>query len=563
MSFLASDPGVVLFHYAVVVLVVLGAGAAYRFRSPSALVITTVMLGVGTSLFTLAPISRPYDLVAENPRSPSSAKDSVALLELAEISSGAASGRPSSSFVSGLGNPRPLWSVLSRIVSAGRPERAIRLNRLLAVVLPGALALVVFTSLRSVDKENAWHWAAASFIAVLASSPPLDAFRLFGPLFESFFLEAPHRGACLLLGAMVWSASWSRPRVMTLAAAVLCLVAIAWIDFWIFAWLALGLAVFQLVKGRLPGRRSAGIWILLSLSALVATSRLALLPIGGPTARMPSSSEVIAFRMSFLDPLTVSADLQWVFVVAAASAVWVWRDTGAVARGLVSVVLGSYGLFVAAAIVYQTHPLAEPSVFFHLVRFSVGLLAGAGGVVLVARALERVPWTQSRSTSDRHAMAACLVVALFLPVSFPFYWTPIKMDPLYYECLRPVEPDTVALGKWMSSNTNANAAVLATTETSEYLSALSGQSIVYGARLLPREEAARRRRSIRSLLRAETDGEMRAALDDLGVTAIVWEPEFQWEYGQAPLARWEASRIFTVSRPAGEDFVVFVRADAR
>lgn len=557
-----TDVGVVAFRYAVVGLFLLFCLLMARWGRPAALVALTLVLGLSTWVFTWYPLARPYGLQA----------GTVASFDLALASSGASHPAPLDSWVAGKANPRPLWSLLWYAASPGNPERAVSAHGFAGGVFLVLLVLTVFGILSKASPDRLWEWSAASFAAVLCSSPPLDAFRPFGTLFRSLFIESPYRAlgwTVMLLGVgLLWQGS--RSHRACLAAGIL-LGSLAWLDWTLFCWGTLSLMVLGVIF-RLQKRRG----MLSSILVAVATS----LVLAGPPAvshlrfeslaRIPTGDEVVAYRASFWDLFAVTGDMEWLFVIAVLSLPMLWKRNEAADRGILSLVVSSYIFWLTGAVVYSFHPLTDPRLYFHAVRFSIALAAGAGGFRYALWLIERsraLPNRLGRALDRVHGatgepVAACFLVLFLLPSCFAFVWHPLEMDRLYYRSLRPLDRNVADLASWIVHHSGGREAVLADSATSEVLSALTGRPVLMAERVFQREEARKRRRAIRDLVRADDEASVRKAISELDVAIIILDGAFRWEHGEAHPAVWESSGWVSRSQQIGRFAVYRVTRDA-
>lgn len=554
---LVSDGGVVGLRYLVVALLLGGLWLSLETRRATGLALLAGALGLVTWTFTWWPLARPYNAL---PGSRSS-------FELALVASGAAGGSPLEGSVVGHANPRPLWSALWRAVSPGRPERALVASAWLGAILLTFAGLILYALLGHLECGRTWEWSAASFAAVLASSCPLDVFRPFGFLFESTFLLAPAKAVALLgtvsAASLLVRAEGSRRAVL----AGLALGLVAWIDPLVFLWGLSSLAVLSLLslvraKADRPARHVFASVAGLAVAALRAATG------GGLPGRIPVAEEVLAYRAAFGDFLSVTADMEWVFVLAVFAAVALWKRDGPADRLLIALWAGSYLAWLVTAGIYLVHPLADPSAVFHAVRLASALLAGSGGYRCASWLLERLQtlgyleghasWTRRwMVSSGSHPLAAALAIVFLIPTTFPLTWQPLKMDPLYYESLRPVDEDVATLADWARSHTAGDARFLASSETSDYLAVLAGRRVYMAERVVSREEARRRRQMVRRVLRAGDAFALQDALSALPVDWIVLDDAFRWDWGEAPEALWRSSSLLVLVEGGGNAYRIY------
>ncbi len=155
-------------------------------------------------------------------------------------------------------------------------------------------------------------------------------------------------------------------------------------------------------------------------------------------------------------------------------------------------------------------------------------------------------------------MATSLAIAILFPASFPFLWNPIKMNREYYSSLRPLPPELLELAASVKDSVPRDQAILASSESSELLSVLTGNPVYFAERVFARSEARRRRKTIRALLRASSSSELLNMLDTMGIGAIVADGAFRWEHGRVPHEWWSSSGIFARQRTIGGRYILYV-----
>lgn len=545
------------FRYAVAAAVCLGLWGAVRLRSVKLGLSLVGTLGLLSWLFTWTPLQRPYRLQPGTEVS----------FDTALVSSGAATGDVLEGWVAGRRNPRPAWSFLWYVLCAGEPERARTLLPFFAPLMLILLPWMVFWLLRA---GGAYPWGAlcSAFTAVLASSIPLDAFAPFSLFYYGFFFASPHRSLGLVIMLASLGIAWRGGR-LRLAAGML-LGVLGWLDLLLFAWgilvIALGEAM-ALAKGNGSGRNRAFPTLLLGLA--LASPQMFFLFRGDLLLRIPSREKVDAFRTAFQDLFLVSSDMEWVFLLALVAIPLLWKRGRKSDLGILSMIMASYILWLAAAVLFHLHPFSEPEPVFHLVRFSVALGAGAGGFELARQLLEHLKGTEFRHRRLSHAwtaatgkgrlepLAFALLVVCLLPDTAPFVWRPLKMDALYYASLQEWDGSVRRLERWLLASTSADEVILTGDDTGEWIAALTGRRVWNAARVLPLEEARARRRQFRRLFLSGEPESIRGVVEATGASVLILDPslrEIYWEFDETLL---ESSGLFEKVHQIGDRYSIY------
>jgi len=104
------------------------------------------------------------------------------------------------------------------------------------------------------------------------------------------------------------------------------------------------------------------------------------------------------------------------------------------------------------------------------VRVNMAVAAGTA-LAALARYLER---TRALSVGQGYliALAACL------PLTFPAYWDPPRMDRYFNWCLAPMKPKVEEYAAWVRNNTPGDAVFLAGNEACVWIPALAGRRVL-------------------------------------------------------------------------------------
>ena len=545
-----------VFRYLIALVAALGLWAALRLQSERLVLSALALLGVLTWLFTWLPLERPYGLQAGSPSS----------FELAVVTVGSATGTPLESWVVGRRNPRPAWSLVWYALTPGRPDQARRMHEFVPAVTLVLLPLVVFILFRSRRRDGPWEALTCAFAAVFASSVPLDAFRPFGMFHRSFFVTpAGVVGLLVVLAAL--GLAWNGRRWHQVAAGVL-LGIVAWLDLGLFVWGVMGFLAGDILKALQADRPlSGGSWRPVLLAGLLATPQLLALHRSELLFRGPSPEDFESMRIAFRDLFAASTDMEWIFVLAVLSLPILWRRREPADVGILSLLVGSYGLWVGAATL-RWGPLLEPGEVFHLLRFSVALAAGVGGFHAARWIIERLGASSNEGSLGRRLAgwvtkatagpaAFVLAVVFLLPTSAPFLWHPLKVDPLYYPSLRPADTAVERLERWVMANTRPDETILTGDLTGEWISALTGRRVLTALRVLPRDERRARNREVRALFLSGDPARMREALRALGATVLVLDASLGDVYWQLDRSFLVSSGLFRKVHQIGDVYAIY------
>ena len=295
-----------VFRYAVAGAVLVGLWVVLRDRSVKLGLALVATLGLMSWLFTWTPLKRPYGLQPGTTIS----------FETALAASGAASGSVFESWVAGLHNPRPAWSLAFYVLSFGDPTRARMLLDLVAPVTLILLPIAVFWLLCGSDDKRTWLALTGAFSAVLASSVPLDAFQPFSMSFHHSFFASPQRPLALLVAISSLALAWqSRTRGAVVSGLLLGIV--GWLEPLLFMWAVLVLVLGELLA--LTQRRDRGPgapWLSVGIGVVVGAPQLAYLFGERLLTRYPSGEEVNAYRVVFKNLFAATTDMEWIFVLA-------------------------------------------------------------------------------------------------------------------------------------------------------------------------------------------------------------------------------------------------------
>lgn len=545
-----------VFRYLMVLVAAVGLWATLRLQSQKLAVCTLALLGALTWLFTWLPLERPYGLQVGSPSS----------FELALVTGGSVTDTPFEGWVEGWRNPRPAWSLLWSVLSPGRPDQARRMYELVPLLTLVLLPVAVYMLFRSRPRDGTWEALTCAFAAVFASSVPLDAFQPFGMFCRSFFVS-PYLAVGLLIVLGVLGLAWNGRGWRKFVAGVL-LGIVGWLDLGLFAWGAISLlAVDVLNTVQVDKPLSGGSWRTVLLAGLLAMPQLLALHRSEVLFRGPSPEVFESLQIARWNVFAASSDMEWIFVFAVLSVPILWKRREPSDRGILSLLIASYALWVFAAATGFWRPLLEPGEVFHLLRFSVALAAGVGGFHVARWLIERLGSSGEGKHLDRirgwlkngtWGPAAFVVTVVFLlPTSALFLWHPLRMDALYYPSLRPINTSAERLERWVLANTSGHETILTGNDTGEWIAALTGRRVLTAVRVLPRDERRALNRKIRALLLSGDPVKMRRAWVALGATVLVLDPSLSEIYWQLDRTLLESSGLFRKVHQVGDVYVIY------
>ncbi len=549
-----------VFHAVTLLVAALGLWMVSRRRSPILALVTLMSLGGVSWLYTTAPLSRPYGLQP----------GSAAAFEMA-LASGAAV-RPNfvDSWVVGRRNPRPLVGLVWYALGGGSVERVDALYEWFGLASLLWLLLAVYLALRvsELGADSPWLALCCAFTGVFAATVPLDAFRPFG-LFHRLFFVTPHRSLVLGIALLSLAVVWKRRRWS--AAAGIGLGVVGWMDLNVLAWGAASLLAFD-VLGAIRDRRFVGLHGLVaaSVAAVISWPQLVSFSQSNLLVRGLSSDTVAQYAIAFRDVGSVSTDMEWIFFLAVAAVVGLWRQGLSEGLGLVSLVAASYLVWAFHALGFYRGTIFEPDEAFQMVRFSFALLAGVAAYRLggwICRNRERIfgepPGRFARWLGEQpwELVSFLLVVVALGGTSAPILWHPLRMDPDYYASLQyPIAEHDRRLASWIRDETSPSEIVLSGPVTSEWIAALSGRRVRTGIFVLPRDERRRLRRDMEAIFLSRDPAAMRAALSRLGATVLVVDDsirEVYWRMWQEEPGRLEQTGVFRRVEEIGDRYLVY------
>jgi hypothetical protein len=209
------------------------------------------------------------------------------------------------------------------------------------------------------------------------------------------------------------------------------------------------------------------------------------------------------------------------------------RSTSAFGRLLVFNAALSLIVFTVAASSANAASVLDPRATDAAVRFFLSLCASFGLYRIFERVTERLPsvlesadWAPSwllRLPHLRRGLVLSLFVVVSLPWSFPYWWEPVRMDPVYVASVPGVSRQHLAVAEAVRENTPPDAHFVAGPSYAPWIAALTGRSVLLdeGA-AVPVPDTVARRRAARDLLTSRDDDRVRQVAQEWGITHVVW-----------------------------------------
>ena len=531
-----------LTQYTIAGIVVVGLWLVVRNRSFKLGLVLIATLGLMSWLLTLAPLERPYGL------QPGTAIS----FETALAASGAARGDVLESWVVGLRNPRPAWSLAFYMLSFGNPSRARMILELIAPLTLIFLPIAVFWLLRGSARERTWLALTGAFSAVLASSVPLDAFQPFSMSFHSSFFFSPHRPLSLLLVILSIALAW-QSGVRQAVFSGLLLGIVGWLEPILFIWAVLVLLLSSLLLLTQSRNHHQEVpWLNVTIGIVCAIPQMRYWFGEYLLVRYPSSEEINAYRILFKNIFAVTTDMEWIFVLALLALPLLWKRGGKRDHGILTMVIASYLVWIMASVLFHVHSFPEPDVIFYLVRFNVALAAGIGGFELSQRILVHLKY--SGCVESR---AFALVLFFLIPYSGPFLWRPLQMDPLYYESQQDWDTSVQRLEHWVLEHTAPDAIILTGDDTGEWIAALTGRRVWTAERTLSRNESRVRRRELNRLFTSSNPSKMQDAFEATGASLLIFDRSLRKVYWQFDVDKLDTSGLFQKLHQIGDRYAIY------
>jgi len=472
---------------------------SFVFRRPSgaAVLLGALLIGIVSWMALDLPLERPYGLTEE----------SVALDGLGEAMVAASTRSPAPSVRVEEPSRRPFWGFLLALCSGFDPDRLLSLYPWVPLASLVVLALATYAAAdgltaRAVPPVRGMAPALSVFFALFLSVPRLSFLESEGDLWTEAFWLRPRLGFGLALSLVAFRCFARASRIRDHLLGGLFLGVAAWTDpLWLLL-CGVGVllwAVLQWRRGEPVWSSWVGVGVGIGLYLLWPSQASSSPPVPGDGSWYGTVNRL----------LSVSLDQGAVFYLAVLAIVLSYRDRRRESLLFVWWILSAYAFWIAASFSEDAASLLDRAIVKSFLRVLLAVAAGWGAHLVLVRLDEmwKPPWLRGRST---YVAGASALLALSLPWVFPFWWSPVRMDPVYVESCAPVPREVLAFSQWIRENTPRDAVFAAGPSYAPWIPALSGR------RVLGDDEALER-------LAASRDPEaIRAVAERFGVTHLAW-----------------------------------------
>lgn len=514
--------------YLYVILFGLWVYAVYRRPRPWTLVAGSVLSCFYVYAAIEVPLRRPYALTPGTDR----------MFNVAMAATAATGHSPLESYQVGQGDHEPLWRWLMARASAGSPENVLYVYRLLTPATILLLALSLFLGLperSAADSggDGKWELALVVYAVLLLNSSPYERFGVFESFWPMTLLLKPnHVLGFVLIPLWVRAFTSRHPSARNIVSAVL-LALLSWVFLLHWAYLMLGLALYPFVSrwlGHPPEWRRA--WITGAVSAVAAVPYVVFL-----FANFPPDASVVgrlvwestrAFQEGYWNLFSVGYEHGFLFLLSL-SGIWSFyrrrQPLDVVWLSLLSgCLLGWLGYLLA----FQLRKTIEPEEFYFFTRFVLSVAAGYGAwhaITGLSRLLER----------PRVPQTLCLVLGATLPLTFPYWWDPPKMDRYFARSLSPIPGEVERLSDWVRERTGPDSVFVASPAMANWIAALSGRRVLLTGDHRPPRDYEHRAELLSQILTIRSREVYRQASELYSVSHIVIDQEFQKSFEIEPV----------------------------
>lgn len=539
-----------LFKYAFSILFLAWAIGLSRWPRPRALLGGSLALALFAWVGLNLPLGRPYGLVDSRP----------GLFELAQPMVSAAQGSVGEGWMARQPNPAPLWSLVLALASGLDPERLLHIYSFTPAVSLLALSGALYWGLggleHSLSPVARSGRALAVFFVLFLSSTRLGFLHEPGPLWPQVFGLRPRLG--FALGALlIWFRLLSgerRPASLPLTA--LAWSAVAWLEPRLALVAGAGAVAWTVACWKRPGHR----WVA-PLSLVAGAFALVLLPVGIEPAEVRPGTGDWPFVFGELAAVTVDSGL--VFLLAALALTRMCAGGRPPEVLLVSLVGTSLIFWLAATVSGAAAAWLDPLVLHACFKLLMAASAGLEAYYLIVYLTQAGQIRQQLESLARRLGAhsglgagLAFLVALSLPWCFPYWWYPVRMDPLYVESLPPLPRRLEAFGSWLRSETHPRSVFVAGPYSASWIAALGGRRVLFVEGTAPADLPERRRALVR-FVESRDPKSIQAAARDWELTHLAWgrldrdgpvRPDFEY---------FESSTLFTQLMRQGRFIRVF------
>ena len=501
-------------QYLIAFLFALWLALLHKTARPGVLVAGAIGFSVLIYVASILPLERPYALRPGADRA----------VNLAMSATAATGHSPFESYQVASADTEPLWRLLMRGASLGRPENVIVLYQILPAVMMILLSLSLYFGLRRCDDdgpERRWELALVVYAVLLLSSSPQDRFGEFQTFWQMMFVFKPNHTLGLVI-LPVFIGCWSSPRPLVRnVGAGLLLATLAWVFIMHWSYVLLGLLLYPLVARALGSSPELG-----RLVRVGAISFAGALPyvvylyynywgiharIEGGVWPGPGPLE------GYLNIFSIGYEHGAIFLLSVVGIVAMLKRRRREDVLLLSLLSGSVAGWMLYIVGFAIGKALQAEEFYFYTRFLLSVAAGTGAYWILSRLRH---WLDS-PPSFRVALLVFLAVSL--PQTVAYWWYPPSMDHYYEVSLKPIPEPVTKLCRWAREETPLDAVFVASAHTASWIAALSGRRVLLiGDFRPPRDYHERRALTVR--LRDEPES-FAEAKDRYQVTHLVIEEE--------------------------------------
>lgn len=407
------------------------------------------------------------------------------------------------SYQVGFGDHEPLWRLILRILSFGDPENVLVVYPFLTPAVIGLLALSLYFVPRSEGCDR-WELAFVVYSVLLLSSSPSERFGVFQSFWPMTFLLKPNHVLGFVLLPVWIRVFTSASRLVRGIGAGLLLGLLSWVFLLHWAYVIVGVALYPLLARWLKRAPETGrTAIVVGLSVLIAGPYVVFLlfsfPPGDSVVGRQVWESTAAFREGFYNLFSVGYEHGFVFFLSLAGIARMIRRRTSTDLVWLALLLGALAGWVGYLLAFQMRRIIEPEEFYFYARFLLSVAAGIGGYGLLRGAVGRF---ERFGPFGSRALPLFLLVTL--PLSFPYWWNPPRMDRYYRFGLDPVPEEMVELGAWTRAATSPDAVFMASPDTACWIAALAGRRVLLtGSYRAPNDYEARQSLTVRLLATRE------------------------------------------------------------
>jgi hypothetical protein len=407
----------------------------------------------------------------------------------------AAGNSPMSTGIVGHVALEPFWASLVATLSLFDPARALAIYPFLSLLVVAVLALSLYRHFRSEEllggeetsEALALRGLLVAAFATLFVTAPLDFIGPYRGYWARAFLLKPNHA--LGLGLVPWLlARVARPGWKSAVHAGLLAGLLAWVFpvHWAFVGFALAIYLALVAAKRLlPLRAEAGrVATVVLISSLFVAPAIYVLLVYYPSAltlargtypEAPMRSDwgdIMPVGVSLFFQVTLEQGL--VFYLGCAGAFFWLRERTRAALLWASLFLGAYVLWAVNYVLYRTARAREADEFYNFLLFILSVAAGYGAFRAL-QVLHRAVLSLGRKIEFRSLVAASLL--LLIPVGFPYWWEPPRMDGHFRQALEPLPPTVRELTDWIRVETGGRDVFVVSGEIFGWIPALTGRQV--------------------------------------------------------------------------------------